>query len=145
MNKPVKRECGSCTKCCEGWITGEALGYKFDLGKPCHFIAIGKGCTVYANRPKDPCINYKCGWLSNPDIPEWMKPDSANCIVSYKNDNGIIFMELTEAGQTLRSDVLSWTIQYALSNNINFVWTINGGANWIGSAEFNQLMQARLK
>ena len=60
-----KRSCGSCTKCCEGWLSGEALGHKFYPGKPCHFIAIGKGCSVYAKRPQEPCVSYKCGWISN--------------------------------------------------------------------------------
>ena len=64
----MKRECGTCTKCCEGWLTGEALGHNFYPGKPCHFLAVNKGCTVYAKRPKDPCSSYKCAWLANEDI-----------------------------------------------------------------------------
>jgi uncharacterized cysteine cluster protein YcgN (CxxCxxCC family) len=143
MNKPVKRECGSCTKCCEGTVTGEALGYKFYTGKPCHYVSIGKGCTVYANRPKDPCVEYKCVWLQNPDVPEWMKPDSVNSLINPAEIDGIPFIKLIEAGQTLRADVLSWTIQYAISNKMNFVWEINGAESWIGSPEFNQVMLNR--
>jgi hypothetical protein len=135
-----KRTCGTCTKCCEGWLSGEALGHKFYGGKPCHFIAIGKGCTVYAQRPKDPCVSFKCGWLSNADIPEWFKPDEINAIIKFDEVKGIPRITLIEAGGILESKVLSWFIQYALSKQLNFAWQINGGINWIGSPEFNQAM-----
>jgi hypothetical protein len=135
-----KRECGTCTKCCEGWLLGQALGHTFFKGKPCHFVSLDKGCTVYAKRPKDPCITFKCEWLTNTDIPEWFKPNEINAIVRVKEDNGISYLAVIEAGQTLSSKVLSWLIQYALSNQLNFVWQIEGGENWIGSPEFNQLM-----
>ena len=135
------RKCGTCTKCCEGWLTGEALGHTFFEGKPCHFLAIGTGCTVYAKRPQDPCQSYKCGWLVNEDIPEWMKPNEINAIVDFREVKGIKFMRVKEAGTVLESRVLSWLIQFALKNNINFLWHINGGKNWFGNPEFNLLMK----
>lgn len=133
-----KRTCGDCTKCCEGWLDGEALGYKFYQGKPCHFVSIGKGCTVYAKRPKDPCASYKCGWLLNTDIPEWMKPEQINAIISFKEVEKIPYVILVEAGETLDSKVLSWLFKYVLEHNFNFVWQIAGGINWIGSPEFTE-------
>jgi hypothetical protein len=136
----LKRTCGSCTKCCEGWLTGEALGHSFFPGSPCHFVTIGKGCTVYSKRPQDPCQSYKCNWLTNEDLPEWMKPDEVNAIVDFREADGILYMQVTEAGSVLESRVLSWLIQYALKNKYNFLWRINGGRNWIGDTEFNELM-----
>lgn len=135
-----KRECGSCTKCCEGHLTGAALGHAFYKGKPCHFIAIGKGCTVYAKRPKDPCMSYKCAWLTNEDIPEWMKPDQVNAIIDEREINGIHWIDVKEAGSVLQSKILTWFIQYALENNKNLHWTIEGGNYWIGSPEFNSII-----
>jgi hypothetical protein len=131
-----KRQCGTCTKCCEGHLTGDALGHTFYRGKPCHFIAIGKGCTVYAKRPKEPCQSYKCSWLKNEDIPEWMKPNEINAIISEKEINKIKYFELVEAGETLRSRVLTWVIEYCMSNQINLVWRVEGGDHWIGNQEF---------
>ena len=136
----MKRECGACTKCCEGWLAGEALGHKFFQGKPCHFIAIGKGCSVYAKRPKDPCITYKCAWLTNENIPEWMKPSEINAIIDNANINTISYLRVIEAGSQLDSAVLTWIIQYALGNNINLYWEVNGGKNWFGSQEFSDAM-----
>lgn len=136
----MKRECGTCTKCCEGWLVGEALGYKFYAGKPCHFVAIGKGCSVYAKRPKDPCVSFKCEWLTNENIPEWMKPSEINAIITQKVKNDIEYISLVEAGSILSSCVLTWVIEYALSKNLNLVWFVEGGFHWFGSPEFNQLM-----
>jgi hypothetical protein len=142
MDKP-KRTCGTCTKCCEGWLPGDALGHTFFEGKPCHFIAIGTGCTVYAKRPEDPCKSYKCGWLTNQDIPEWMKPNEVNAIVDFRELEGVKYVNVSEAGDVLESRVLSWLIQFAIKNNINLLWTIQGGSNWIGSEDFSLLMSKK--
>jgi hypothetical protein len=137
----IKRNCGTCTKCCEGWLSGSALGHSFYKGKPCHFIAIGKGCTVYAKRPKDPCVVYTCGWLTNADLPEWMKPSEINAIVDFRKieNTDIHYIRTSEAGETLRSDVLSWVISYALLKKYNLYWTVNGANYWQGSPEFCEI------
>lgn len=135
-----KRSCGNCTKCCEGWLSGQALGHSFYKGKPCHFLSIGKGCTIYSKRPQDPCVLYKCSWLTDEDIPEWMKPSEINAIVDRRTVDGISYLSVIEAGQVLDSKVLSWLIQYAIQNQLNFCWEINGGKSWIGTPEFSELM-----
>jgi hypothetical protein len=136
----AKRECGSCTKCCEGWLEGEALGHKFYPGKPCHYVTIGKGCNSYALRPKEPCVIYKCGWIGNIDLPDWLKPNQSNVIVNYATIEDVTFIRLIETGQTLSSKALTWVLKYALSHQINLAWTIDGELHWIGSTEFNLLM-----
>jgi len=138
-----KRECGTCTKCCEGYLSGEALGHTFYKGKPCHFIAIGKGCTVYAKRPKDPCISYKCSWLTNEDIPEWMKPSDIDAIIDMRYIEQHQFISLKEAGSPMQSRVLSWFFQYILKNGLNAVWEIDNGLNWVGTPEFTQLFSLK--
>ena len=141
----MKRECGSCTKCCEGTLIGEALGHSFFLGKPCHFVAIGKGCTVYAKRPQDPCVTYKCEWLVNPNIPEWLKPDAVNVIIDQREIEGQTYLNLREAGATVSSKVLNWFIQYVLQNQLNAVWQVEGGNYWMGNAEFVKLQDSLQK
>jgi hypothetical protein len=137
----MKRECGDCTKCCEGWLEGEALGHTFHAGKPCHFISIGKGCTVYAKRPQNPCISYKCGWLNNLDLPEWLKPSEINAIIDMQIVEGISYLRLVEAGEILDSKVLSWILKYAIANQLNFLWFVEGGVNWIGTDEFDKVIK----
>ena len=134
----TKRTCGTCTKCCEGYLSGEAFGHTFYPGKPCHFIAIGKGCSIYDKRPQDPCVSYKCGWLTSEDIPEWMKPSDINAIIDMRKIEGIEYLSVIEAGETLKSEVLSWVIEFAISKGFNLLWQVNGFKHWIGSPEFQE-------
>lgn len=65
-----------------------------------------------------------------------MKPNKINAIVDFRTIDGMKFLNLTEAGETLRSDVLSQCFLYAVANKLNFVWQVKGGINWWGSPEF---------
>lgn len=141
----MKRECGSCTKCCEGWLHAKIGNYEMHKGKPCHFISINKGCTIYAKRPHDPCVTFKCEWLQNADIPEWMKPNEIQAIFKTDAINNIPYLNLREAGKTLDSRVLTWAIQYAITNNINLCWEVENSEYWLGSLEFNEAMSAQSK
>lgn len=137
----MSRQCGDCTKCCEGYLTGEAKGKSFYKGKPCHFVSIGKGCTIYANRPKDPCISYKCAWLTDEELPEWFKPNQINAIIDRRFIKDIPYINVIEAGETLQSNVLSWIILYAVNNNLNLCWRVDGSEHWIGNNEFLTVMK----
>jgi hypothetical protein len=137
----MNRQCGDCTKCCEGHLVGEALGKSFFKSKPCHFVAIGNGCTVYEERPKNPCASYKCEWLINPEIPEYMKPNLINTIIEKrKTKSGIEYLNVVEAGAVLKAGVLSNLLLHALGNRINIAWEVEGGKNWIGSEKFLEEM-----
>lgn len=141
----MKRECGECTKCCEGWLTTTVKTKNIYPGNPCKFVAIGKGCTIYSERPRDPCITYKCAWLTEEDIPEWMKPDKINAIIDYRYVNNIKYLCVNEAGEVLRSDVLTQLFLYAINNNLNFLWKVKSGINYIGSAQFLEEMKKELE
>jgi hypothetical protein len=138
----MKRECDSCTKCCEGWLEGEALGHKFGNGNPCAILTIGKGCNSYALRPKEPCANYQCGWKSNIDIPDWLKPNQSNVIINYAIIENVPFVKLIETGKTLSSKALTWVLKYAVSQQLNLAWTVDGELHWMGSMKFNLLMES---
>lgn len=140
----MTRECGTCTKCCEGYLSGNIKGKSFYSGKPCHFVALGKGCSIYEERPKEPCISYKCSWLVDENIPEWFKPNEINAIVDVRKIQNISYLNVVEAGEKLRPEVLSWLILYALNNKLNFQWTIDNGSNYIGSSEFLSLMNKQV-
>lgn len=143
----MKRDCGTCTKCCEGYLQGSAHGKPFYLGNPCHYISIGNGCTIYDKRPKDPCVTFRCQWLENPEIPEWLKPNKINAIITKRTikDTQIEYWDLCEAGEPMRSSVLTWVIQYALNNGINLRWQVENGNHWIGHQDFMEAMQEPVK
>ena len=135
-----KRSCDGCTKCCEGHLAGVAHGQPFYLGRPCFYLSCD-GCSIYSDRPADPCKSYSCSWLNNPDIPEWMKPDKVGAIITLKQIKGIDYLELVEAGNVMPSKVLSWFITYGLNKKLNLLWQVEGGNNWIGSNEFLESMK----
>lgn len=140
----MNRKCGNCTKCCEGYLNGKVKDKSFYEGKPCHFVAIGKGCSIYKDRPLDPCITYRCAWLTDENLPEWFKPNAINAIVDFRKIKHIKYINVVEAGETLKVEVLSWLILYALNNGLNLHWTINGGPNYLGSQEFLDEMNSQV-
>lgn len=130
------RSCNGCTKCCEGYVTGQAKGINFYPGKPCHFQSC-KGCTIYNDRPKL-CRDFTCVWLEkNSPLPEWMYPKTSNVIVTRKEyTTDKYYLEITEAGDVLKSKILSWFVVYYFNTQIPIAYQIEGGWNYIGPKDF---------
>lgn len=130
------RQCDGCTVCCEGWLLGEVYGKKFYPGSPCHFKG-EKCCSIYEDRPDYPCKKYKCEWLRNPDIPEWMKPNLSKVLITkkYNKEKGNEFLFVKEMGEKIDSTVLNWLFQYFLKKEISILIEVNG---WEYYYESNQ-------
>lgn len=54
----AKRPCDECSACC---TTLEVPAVQTKVGETCRHVVAGKGCSIYAHRPKD-CRDYACGW-----------------------------------------------------------------------------------
>jgi len=140
MSEEISRSCNECTKCCEGWLPGSVNGYKFWPGRPCHYQAPGT-CTIYETRPHSPCKSYKCAWLIDPEIPEWLKPSRCDAIITYGVVDGEKYVDVVEAGSTLDSKVLSWLFQkYITGTYKNISYRINSAAHKYGSETFMKAM-----
>ena len=133
------RSCDGCTKCCEGWLSATIYGKQMYRGRPCHFKS-QNGCSIYEGRPEDPCKKYSCGWLEILDVPEWMKPNLVNAIISKRKNDSLEWLELTEAGSKLDSSVLSWFFMYCMNSGINFSYQVDAAYNYFGSKEFLEFM-----
>lgn len=96
------RSCGTCTKCCEGWLYAEINDQAIYPGKPCTHLA--GNCTIYKKRPETPCKAFVCEWLADTSIPEWMKPDKSQVILIRHKDS----VEMIECGQPLHAQPLEW-------------------------------------
>lgn len=129
-----QRTCGECTACCDGWLHGEAYGHNFYRGKPCFYVH--KGCTIYQDRPSTPCKSYKCTWLEEDILPMWMRPDLCGVILSKREFEGIPFYFVTEMEEPIKANVLNHLIQLALNSSVNLEYTVDGGPNRIGTAEY---------
>ena len=134
------KECGTCTKCCEGWLGANIRGHDMYPGKPCFFVEIGKGCKDYENRPKEPCKNFSCGWTDIEDMPEEFRPEVSGVIMHFKENNGNRYIGLSKAPNNPTEQYLSWAIVYARSRNVNILWHIDHKSWWLGNEEFCKQM-----
>lgn len=131
------RNCNGCTACCEGTLWGSALGYNFSRGRPCHYVNIGVGCTVYENRPETPCQVFSCGWLAFADFPVWLKPSESGVIIQpCHTAGGIPFYSIWETKETISAVVLNWFINFMMEKRENISISVAGGWNHYGSPEF---------
>ena len=135
------KECGTCTKCCEGWLGADIRGHKMYPGKPCFFVEIGKGCKDYENRPKEPCKNFSCGWTDIEDMPKEFRPEVSGVIMHFKTNNGNPYMGLAKAPNNPTEQYLSWAIIFAKNNNSNILWYIDDQSWWLGNEEFCKQME----
>jgi hypothetical protein len=155
--KDLKKECGSCTACCSGALSGQAHGHHFFKGRPCFFLK-EKGCSIYEDRPDNPCVGYRCGYLVEPFFPEWMRPDKCGFIATPRvhkyvekvkdgdaerdEERFIPYMQLVEYGSPASAKDLWWFVEKHLEGAIpNLLIEIEGGFHRIGNADF---LKARL-
>ena len=134
------RNCNGCTICCDGWATGVAHGHKFFPGRKCHYVS-ESGCTIYEDRPAQPCKNFKCVWLTDHSIPEWLKPNLSGALLATETLNGTKFITVKETGKQLNVNVLSWLIHaYQTGIITNMRYELDGGWNFVGTPEFLKMM-----
>jgi hypothetical protein len=133
MNNPA-RSCDGCTACCEGYLTGQAYGHHFQPGKPCFFKG-ERGCSIYSDRPENPCKSFKCEWLSKDYLPMWFRPDLSKVIVTVGQEDDGEWLLVSEAGRKIDSAILSWILIWAANNKKNIRYQVDGGWNWIKNSE----------
>lgn len=140
----MSRECGSCTKCCEGHLVGQIRDQLISPGNPCFFVNIGFGCKDYDNRPDEPCKTFSCYWKSNKDVPNRFKPDKINAVFVerfVKGQNGQIgYIDLIKAPSDPSEEVLSWFLEYAKEKELNAALGDNKERKYLGTAEFVDAM-----
>ena len=118
-----KRECGGCTACCEGWLSGEAHGHEFFPGQPCFYLC-KTGCSIYEKRPEDPCRGYVCSWLMEEEIfPYWMKPNESNvicCTRTWVDANGDEhdYFQFVSTGKEMTVKVYHWIMKFHYNTKI---------------------------
>lgn len=138
----INRSCDGCTECCQGWLTATIHGRPMYSGRPCHFVS-DNGCSIYKDRPKDPCVDYKCNWLQDTNIPEWLKPSKAKVIISNRRwgpNSEFQYWEIRECGVKIDSVVLNWIYSYCSSHNIQMRVQVDGGWHTMGPPEFQREM-----
>lgn len=108
----IKRKCGDCTACCE-WVRGYVNGREFYPGKKCHYLGCNR-CSIYENRPSDPCVDFNCEWLLDDGTvyPEWMHPLLSKAMVLKKSwaNNTKGYLLVIECGEKMDRDIYEWIV-----------------------------------
>lgn len=143
------RDCGSCSMCCQGWLSGDIFEYKMHANNPCHFVdegCSGGCCTIYEHRP-DMCKEYKCVWLHQPvGFPLWMRPDKSKVIITERviedatATEQFKYWQVRECGEKIDSSVLNWVIRNALHYNMNLQYEVGGHWDYMGNDKFVNFM-----
>lgn len=131
-----KRSCEGCTKCCEGWLPAEINGTMMYPGKPCDFVQVGVGCSIYKNRPKEPCKVFECSWKASDFVPMEFSPKSTGQIISTQFVENIPYMSMAYAGQVVSAEMLSWFVTFVVGRQLNAEWSVGETVHAVGSAEF---------
>lgn len=116
-----KRECGSCTACCEGWLSAEIL--EMSPGHPCRHCT-SAGCAIYEKRPEDPCVRFNCAWLMDGDrFPEELRPDRAGVIVvvgrKWRDWDVILAVPV---GESMPPESLEWLRLHARESRLPLIF-----------------------
>lgn len=137
----LKRECGDCTRCCEGFNSGGAYGHKFGnvdgVRTPCFFLEQGLGCTIYEDRPQNPCAAYKCEWLVNNDIPEEFKPNKSDVILTKK---GRSYLVANDTGDNPSDEYKEWLLKYVESKKMNLSYRLDGELKFYGNERLRETL-----
>lgn len=134
--KLQNRDCAGCTRCCEGWLWGEAYGTQFAIGRPCYFLRQNT-CSIYPVRPTSPCKTFLCGWKADPRIPEWMWPHNSGLIVLPKilRPQNLAYLLIVRAGREITEPVLAWAEQHGAQHE-PVVVNSQTGVRVFGSEQF---------
>jgi len=136
------RTCGSCTACCDGWVVGTIRGHEMKAGTPCHFR--GEGCcTIYAERPQEPCRSFVCGWLApGSPFPESFRLGVMIIRTMWRGRPAFI---LRHAGRDPDEATLAWMRAFSMRSGAPFFYEQAGERYGFGPPEFQREMLAKLE
>lgn len=138
----VNRQCGECTKCCEGWLAATVYDHLMGKGSPCFYL--DGHCTIYEDRP-DVCRKYSCSWRTEDIFPMWMKPSIVGVIITKIPRIGTgPYYEVTEAGNKMSADVLNYLVQWAIRTGTDLHYELSGQYYSIGTEQFKSEMRNKI-
>jgi hypothetical protein len=146
MTASDERRCGGCTACCDGWLRIKVFGHDVEAGKPCPFSS-GHHCTIYDQRPENPCRAFICGWLNqNSPLPNWMRPDMANMILLPANFiwRGRPVDVAVPVGPRPKTKALEWLKKFSTAQGRPLLYRIMEDWYAFGPPEFQTEMRDRI-
>ena len=80
----MTKNCDGCIACCNGTLVANIHGEEVNRSHPCsHICYEHMNCSQYHNRPPV-CSTFKCLWLTQDDMPEWLKPSESGVLLLHR-------------------------------------------------------------
>lgn len=135
------RSCGTCTKCCEGYLSSTIKGHQMKPGTPCYFLEQGVGCKDYVGRPAFPCKSFNCSWLEDKKIPDEYKPEVCGVIMRNAELHGLKYVMFTSAPNDPSEKMIEWAKKYFDKKDMNFLYSIGESIFPNGTKDFVRLIR----
>lgn len=135
------RSCGTCTRCCEGYLVANIRGHEMKLGTPCYFLQQGVGCKEYDGRPSHPCKSFSCSWLDDKKIPEEYKPEKCGVILMPSDIHGIAYTLFVSSPNDPSEEMIQWAKTYFKKKKQNFIYTFEDAVYPVGTVEFVRMIR----
>ena len=118
------RSCGTCTKCCEGWLPTTVYGQEIKIGSPCRYVQDEVGCSIYQERPFNPCVKFQCAWLQDETIPDWVRPKESGVIAVVRDAlnpaTRTKWLYVYPSGSPVSDDYRAWAKMYAKQHGLHY-------------------------
>lgn len=86
---PQAAGCGGCTLCCKVMVIPDLTPEPKPANEWCRHCDIGRGCSIYADRPQT-CRDYACVWLASQgtaqEMPPDLRPDRCRVVINGLTD-----------------------------------------------------------
>ena len=124
-------------------MTATIRGHAMRPGTPCHFLG-ATGCTIYDERPHDPCRTFFCAWrLQGNPFPDAFRPDRIGAIVLALRWRDRVAYCLVTDGREPDAGMLDWMRAHSSATGTPFLVRLAGRDRAYGPLKFQQDVQER--
>ena len=104
------RSCGSCTKCCEGYLSLAINDMILqDISKKCIFLE-HKSCKIYETRPQT-CQRFFCLFIKDSTIPEWLRPELSGILLRKLKTEEEPYLNVISFEDKITKEVADWLFE----------------------------------
>lgn len=93
-------------------------------GKPCKYLSSSDSCTIYSNRPEC-CKIFMCLYRQDDSVPEWIKPNISQVIMTERVEGDIEYIEVFDCGSKIQDNLLEWIYNRHIEKKQNVVINYN--------------------
>jgi len=137
----MSKQCGECSKCCDGWLHANIRGNVLSPGNKCIFLTNDPNgsCSIHKDRPIKPCQIFSCIWLIT-DMPEHLKPSLSGVIAMNNKIDGVPYVFLVNAPNYPTDEIINWFKEKEKYSNLLYFDT-DDNIVYIGETKFIEVIE----